>query len=249
MSTTLHHRGSRLAFAALALLALFPPVAGALGQEFYVSFATRVMIFALAATSLGLILGFGGMVSFGHAAFFGLGAYTVAMLMERGIASAWIAWPAAAAVAAIFALAIGAIALYGLRRVANSRFGRALQAIRENEPRMEAIGYPVLRLKLAAFTLAGAVAGLAGALIANQNGLVSPGLLGWQQSGLLMVMVILGGTRSLYGGVLGATAMLVLEEVLSQYTLHWQLGLGAVLLAVVLFTPQGIAGIARRLRG
>jgi len=235
------------------------------------------------------------------------------MLMERGIVSAWIAWPAAAAVAAIFALAIGAIALrtrgvyfimitlafaqmafylvvsaralggddglplaarsaflldlkrdsvffyvvlailalalYGLRRVANSRFGRALQAIRENEPRMEAIGYPVLRLKLAAFTLAGAVAGLAGALIANQNGLVSPGLLGWQQSGLLMVMVILGGTRSLYGGVLGATAMLVLEEVLSQYTLHWQLGLGAVLLAVVLFTPQGIAGIARRLRG
>jgi branched-chain amino acid transport system permease protein len=294
----------------LAIAVAFPLAAAAAGQDFYVGFATRVMIFALAASSLGLVLGLGGMVSFGHAAFLGLGAYTVAVAMERGIDSAWIAWPAAMAVAATFAALIGAVslrtrgvyfimitlafaqmvyylvvstrvlggddglalahrstlgplslqgdatfyyvvlailagALFLLRRLANARFGRALQAIRENEVRMEAIGFPVLRVKLAAFVIAGAVAGLAGALLANQNGLVGPGLLGWQQSGLLMVMVILGGVRSLHGGLLGAAALLALEEVLSGYTVHAPLAVGALLLAVVLFSPDGIAGLAR----
>ncbi len=306
----LHHRGLGYGtLAAGAALVAFPFAASAMGQEFYIGFATRVMIFALAAASLNLILGFGRMVSFGHAAFFGLGAYTVAILMQEGVASAWIAWPAAMAVAALFAAAIGALSLrtrgvyfimitlafaqmvyyvavslkayggddglplaarstiapgidlkrdteffyavlvllgaslYATARLVNARFGRVLQAIGENEARMEAIGFPVYRYKLAAFVIAGAFAGLAGALIANQNGLVTPTLLDWPQSGVLMVMVILGGVGRLYGGAIGAIVWFVLEEALSSRTPHWQLGMGLFLLAVVLFAPHGVAGL------
>ena len=141
-------------------------------------------------------------------------------------------------------IAIAAGSAFALSRAAASRFGRALQAIRENEPRMEAIGFPTFRLKLAAFVIAGAVAGLAGALIANLNGRVGPGLLDWPQSGTLMVMVILGGVGHRFGGFLGAAVLLALEEVLSGYTIHWQLALGVLLLAVVLWAPRGLAALA-----
>jgi branched-chain amino acid transport system permease protein len=108
---------------------------------------------------------------------------------------------------------------------------------------MEAIGFPTYRYKLICFALAGGAAGLAGALLANQSGFVSPNLLQWTQSGTLMVMVILGGVGYLYGGALGAAVFLVLEEALSAFTLHWQLGLGLVLLAIVLYARQGLAGL------
>jgi branched-chain amino acid transport system permease protein len=276
-----------------------------------VGLATRVLVFALAASSLNLILGFGGMVSFGHAAFLGIGAYSVAILMQNGIASAWIAWPLAILLTALVSLLIGWISLrtqgvyfimitlafaqmlyyliislkaYGgddglslaarssvgwgvdlssdvhlyylslgalamamvfMVRLLNARFGHALQAIRENEVRMTALGFAVFRYKLAAFTLAGAVAGLAGVLFANLNGFVSPAMMQWSQSGMLMMMVILGGVGHLYGGVIGAIAFLLLEEFLSHYTMHWQLGLGAVLLGVVLFAPNGITSLLK----
>ena len=89
----------------LVLLALLPAIAHGLGEDFYIGVASRVLIFALAATSLNLILGFGGMVSFGHAAFVGIGAYTVGILMQSGIASAWVAWPAAFVLGGVFAFA------------------------------------------------------------------------------------------------------------------------------------------------
>jgi len=108
---------------------------------------------------------------------------------------------------------------------------------------MEAIGFPTFRYKLICFAMAGGAAGLAGALLANQNGFVSPNLLQWTQSGTLMIMVILGGVGYLYGGVLGAALFLVLEEALSAYTLHWQLGLGLALLAIVLYARHGVAGL------
>jgi branched-chain amino acid transport system permease protein len=290
---------------------LFPFIASATGTDFYLSLASRILIFALAATSLNLILGFGGMVSFGHAAFVGLGAYTVAICMQAGLVSAWIAWPLAMVVGAGFALVVGAISLrtqgvyfimitlafaqmlfylvtsvkaYGgddgiplpgrstvglgldlandrvfyyvvlgilaltlvaVARLLNARFGHVLQAIRENEVRMAAIGFPVFRFKLVAFTLAGALAGLAGALLANLGGFVSPALMQWSQSGMLMIMVILGGVGYLYGGLLGAAFFLLLEELLTHFTIHWQLGLGAVLLLVVLVAPNGLASLAR----
>ena len=296
----------------LALLLALPLAAYSVGDTFYVGMATRVLVFALAASSLNLILGFGGMVSFGHAAFLGIGAYSVAILMQNGIASAWIAWPLAILLTALVSLLIGWVSLrtqgvyfimitlafaqmlyylvislkaYGgddglslaarssvgggidlsndvhlyylslgalvmamvfMVRLLNARFGHALQAIRENEVRMTALGFAVFRYKLAAFTLAGAVAGLAGVLFANLNGFVSPAMMQWSQSGMLMMMVILGGVGHLYGGVIGAIAFLLLEEFLSHYTMHWQLGLGAVLLGVVLFAPNGITSLLKR---
>ena len=294
-------------FFLLALIGL-PWVLQTLDQAFYVSFVSRLLIFALAATSLNLVIGFGGMVSFGHAAFFGAGAYCVAVLAESGIVSAALAWPLAVGVAALLAFMIGAISLRtrgvyfimitlafaqmafylvlslkswggddglplvqrstfgafslkddthfyyvvlallalvlaGLDRLAHSRFGRVIQSIRENETRMEALGYPVFWFKLVCFTIGGALAGLAGALLVNQTGLASPSLLHWTQSGTLMVMIVLGGVGSVFGGVVGAVLLLLCEEIFVEITTHWQIGLGLVLLAVVLWAPLGIAGV------
>ena len=106
--------------------------------------------------------------------------------------------------------------------------------------------YVGLASRVLIFALAGAMAGLAGALAANQAGFVSPSLLQWSHSGMLMMMVILGGIGHLYGGIVGAAVFLLLEEVLSTHTVHWQFALGAVLLAVVLAAPDGLAGLVRR---
>jgi branched-chain amino acid transport system permease protein len=291
----------------LAALAL-PSVLSVFGQEFYVGFATRVLIFALAASSLNLVLGFGGMFSLGHAAFFGAGAYVAAICMQAGISDALLAFPLAMLAAGLLALLVGALSLrtrgvyfimitlafaqmayylfvsaraWGgddglplvgrmtlgglslssdnalfftalsaltaaivfLGRLADARFGRTIQAIRENETRMEALGYPVFRYRLVCFALGGALAGLAGALLANLTGLASPNLLQWMQSGTLLVMVIIGGVGYLYGGVVGAVVLLCLEEVLSGFTLHWHIGLGFLLLGIVLFAPKGVAAL------
>jgi branched-chain amino acid transport system permease protein len=129
-----------------------------------------------------------------------------------------------------------------IARVLNARFGHVLQAIRENEVRMQSLGYAVFRYKLCAFVMSGALAGLAGALLANQSGFVSPAMMQWSQSGMLMMMVILGG------GVWGAIVFLLLEEILSHFTIHWQLGLGALLLMVVLLLPNGLTSALTHLR-
>ena len=299
---------------AIAVLACALPVAlDTVGQNFYIGIATRMLIYAMAAASLNLVLGYGGMVSFGHAAFFGAGAYIVGILAYEGVTNLWIAWPLAVAAAALAALVIGAISLrtrgvyfimitlafaqmmyyvfvslkayggddglslpsrstglgvslsndlawyylvlvllgivlYLLHRLLGSRFGRVIEAIRENETRASALGYPVYRYKLLCFVISGAIAGLAGALIANQTSYVGPALLHWVQSGTLMIMVILGGVGRFWGGPVGAAVLLALEELFSgsallgPYSLHWQLPVGLILLAVVLFAPQGIAG-------
>jgi branched-chain amino acid transport system permease protein len=297
----------------LILVLIFPLVMHAMDQHFYIAFATRVLIYAMAAASLNLVLGYGGMVSFGHAAFFGAGAYVVGIFAAEGVRSLWIAWPAAVLVAAFAAFLIGAISLrtrgvyfimitlafaqmmyyvfvsmkayggddglsmpgrstglglelrndfvwyylvlvlliivlYLLHRLLGSRFGRVIEAIRENETRATAIGYPVYRYQLLCFVISGAIAGLAGALIANQTSYVGPALLHWVQSGTLMIMVILGGVGRFWGGPVGAVVLLALEELFSgssllgAYSLHWQLPVGIILLAVVLFAPRGIAG-------
>lgn len=304
-------------FFSLALLIIFPLVAPALDLTFYVSFVRRVMIFALAASSLNFILGYGGMVALGHAAFFGAGAYVVAMLSAEGFSNALIVWPAAVLVAALLSLIVGAISLrtkgvyfimitlafaqmvyylfislrkYGgedginlsshsrlpalfpelnlanetvfyylvllvvvmcllwINRLVNSHFGQALQGIRENETRMEALGYPVFRIKLLAFVIAGGLAGLAGALLANHNLFVSPSLMHWTESASLIVMVIVGGIGLRYGGVVGAAVMLTFEEFLRLYTDYWHMPLGLLLLAIVLLAPRGLAGVVSRRR-
>lgn len=311
MHSTLHHRLSGPWMAVLlVLLFAFPPVATFFGQDFYISFGSRLIIFALVASSLNLILGFGGMVSLGHAAYFGAGAYVVAILMYHDIASAWISWPAAVLLGAALAFLIGLVCLrtrgvyfimitlafaqmtyyifvslrsYGgddglaitrrssfvldlasdtvfyyvclvltvlvlffMYRLINARFGRVLQGIRENETRMLAIGYPVFRYKLVAFVIAGAIAALGGALFANQNYMASPSQLHWMQSGTLMVMVLVGGLGYFFGGVIGAVTLLLLEEILMAYTTHWAFYLGFILLAIVLFLPNGLASLTLR---
>jgi len=293
--------------AALALA--FPFAMQAIGQEFYISVASRMLIYGLAALSLNLVLGYGGMVSFGHAAFVGVGAYTVGILITEGVTSGWVAFPLAMLIAAAFAAVIGAVSLrtrgvyfimitlafaqmvfylvnsakvyggdeglnlssrsafgfglnlkdttnfyllvlallaatlVGIHRLMRSRFGRVILAIRDDEVRAESIGYPVYRYKLILFVMAGALGGLAGALMVNQQNYVSPNILHWTQSGLLMVMVILGGVGTLSGGLWGAIVLLALEDTIAEFTIHWQFYVGWVLLAAVLLAPRGLAGL------
>lgn len=306
----------------LVCLSVLPPLATMIGEPFLVTLFSRVLIYALAAVSLDLIVGYGGMVSLGHAAFFGTGAYVVGVLSfhhsEESLVLAWpialpgtehalVAWPLAAAVAAVVALVIGALSLrthgvhfimitlafaqmlfflfvslegYGgddglslwsrnsfagldlgndlgfyyvclgclvgfvlvCRRLVRSRFGMLIQASKYNEKRLRALGVSTYRYKLVCFVIAGAGAGLAGALIANQTEFVSPSLLHWTRSGEILVMVILGGMGTLYGPILGAAALLLLEEVFALYTEHWMLLLGPALILVVLFARGGIYG-------
>lgn len=310
MPDAAHSRARQRALPWLLLAAAIalPWIAGALDQAYYVGFVRRLMIFALAATALNFVMGHAGLVSLGHAAFFGAGAYTVAIAMAHGVFTAWIAWPLAMGAAGLLALAIGALSLrtrgvyfimitlafaqmvyyiavglkvYGgedgislpqrsalglgldaadettlyyvvlvllagalllLNRMMAARFGRVLLGIRENEARMQALGYSTYRFQLLAFVIAGAVAGLAGALFANHNAFVSPAALHWTQSATFVVMVLVGGIGFRYGGVAGAFALLLLEEVLAAWTDHWHLPLGLVLLAVVFLAPRGLAG-------
>ncbi len=290
-------------------LALVPPAAAALDQPFYVDLFRRMLIFALAAASLDLILGYGGMVSFGHAAYLGVGAYAVGILAFHGIHSGLVQWPVAVVASALVALVIGAISLrtsgvyfimitlaftqmlyylgisldayggdngmplksrsqfaglidlrnpyafyylvLGLlllflvlgRRLVAARFGMVVRGARSNEPRARAIGFPTYRYKLTAFVLAGSVCGLAGALLANQTEYLTPDFMHWTRSGEIMFMVILGGMGTLYGPVVGAVVFLLLEDVLSALTEHWQIVLGPFLVLVVLFAKRGLFGL------
>jgi branched-chain amino acid transport system permease protein len=296
----------------LGLLMALPWLAKATGSPATIGLATRVLIYAIAAASLNLVLGFGGMVSFGHAAFFGLGGYVVGILYHHFIESEplfgiisgsnalLVTLPAAMLVTGLMAGAIGALSLrtsgvqfimitlafaqmlffffaalklYGgddgliIRRrntlfdlnmrddatfyflclfvmtavfflkwrIVNSRFGRVLAAIRQNERRMQASGLSPYGYKLVAFVLSGVGTGLAGALMANYLRFVSPDMLHWTKSGELMIMVILGGVGTLLGPFFGAGALVLLETSLSGITEHWQVILGPILLIVVLF--------------
>ena len=306
----------------LVFLLGLPSAASALEATYYIGVFSRILIYALAAVSLDLILGYGGMVSFGHAAFFGAGAYVVSILALHGVEetafihwpfvvmgteNALISWPAAILASAGLAAIIGAVSLrtsgvyfimitlafaqmmyffftslekYGgddglslytrnrlvgldlngdatfyylclgllvgflilSYRLVNSRFGMVIRGCKENERRMSALGFPTFRYKLVCFVIAGAGAGLAGALMANQTEFVSPSLMQWTVSGEILVMVILGGVGTLFGPVFGAAALLLLEEFLSRYTEHWMLFLGPILIFVVLFARRGLYG-------
>jgi branched-chain amino acid transport system permease protein len=299
-----------LAISALLIaLVLVPVFSELMGNRFMLTLFTRIVILALAAVSLNLILGFGGMMSFGHAAYLGIGGYAVGMLAHEGIASGFVQWPVALLASALFAVVIGALSLrtrgvyfimitlafaqmafymvsglaryggddgltinmrsqfagpvnlsnktqfyyiclallfgsiYLVWRLVNSRFGMVVQGARSNELRMGAIGYPTYRYKLICFVIAGTLCGLAGALLANHTDFVSPAMMYWTRSGDLIIMVVLGGMGSVVGPVVGAVALLVLEEVLSGITEYWQIILGPLLLLVVLFARGGIDGL------
>ncbi len=306
-----------------ALLLVAPLIAYAVDEPFYVSLASRVAILALAGVGLNLALGYGGMVSFGHAAFFGLGGYVAGVaafhafegstfialpLTLGGTDQMLVIWPIAIVVVASVACAIGAISLrtsgvyfimitlafaqmiyylavslptyggedglsiylrnqlpiadsnhpliffflcYGLlllalflsARLVASRFGMALQCARMNEVRLATLGIAPYPVKLTAFVISAAITGVAGALFADLNGFVGPSMLSWQRSGEIMIFVILGGVGRLFGPLAGAALFILLESFIGGFTDRWQLFLGMILLAVVLFARGGLIGL------
>jgi branched-chain amino acid transport system permease protein len=300
---------------ALLLVLALVPVYGALtGSSFLISFFTRVIILAMAAVSLNLIMGFGGMVSFGHAAYLGIGGYAMGILAKEGINSGFLQWPLGVALSALYALGVGALSLrtrgvyfimitlafaqmvyyiaigldryggddgmtiyrrsqfgdlinlsnktafyylclvlllatvYLVWRIVNSRFGLVIQGARSNDRRMRAIGFPTYRYRLVCFVIAGALCGLAGVLLANHTDFISPAIMHWTRSGDLIVMAVLGGMGTVFGPVIGAVALLVLEEGLSRITEYWQIIIGPMFLLVVLFARGGIDGLLMRTR-
>jgi len=143
----------------------------------------------------------------------------------------------------------------GLALVNRSRFGRALAGIRVNEQRMRATGFSTYPYKLAAFTISGGIAGLAGFLFAVKDGYVNPEMLSWHLSGAVLIMIILGGIGHLRGALIGAIAFALLQEffkseaVFGDLAKHWHLGLGLSIIASVMFLPKGLVGIPELIVG
>ena len=291
--------------AGFVLLLVIPIVAEAIDEPYYVTLFSRIMVFAIAALSLDLILGFGGMVSFGHAAYIGIGAYAVGILAHYGIYDGFLQFAAAVVGSALVGALIGWISLrtsgmyfimitlaftqmlyflgvsldefggddgmnirrstifdapilnddttlyyvifvalvacvYIARRFIHSRFGMVVRGSMSNERRMQAIGFPTFRYRLVAFMLAGVMCGVAGFFIGNITKFVTPEFMNWLRSGEILVMVLMGGMGTLFGPLFGATLFLLLEEVLSGLTEHWQIIMGPLLVLLVLFAKRGL---------
>jgi branched-chain amino acid transport system permease protein len=308
-------------WATLVALVVVPLVFHFSGSEFYLTVATRLVCLAIAAVSLNLILGYGGMVSFGHAAYIGIGAYAVGIPAHHetygdfdAIASYNGLYHIAMAVgwSALFALITGALSLrtkgvyfimitmafsqmafylfvsmetyggddglvidtrsefpgvnlddplqlyfacfavllvvlYAVHRMTNARFGMVIRGAMGNEARMKAIGFNTYVYRLTAYVIAGAMCGLAGALLGNFTTFISPEMMDWTRSGELIFMVILGGAGTLIGPVIGSIAFIVLEELFKHFTIYWHLPFGIVLIATVLFFRGGIMGMIKAL--
>jgi branched-chain amino acid transport system permease protein len=297
--------------AAIVLLGALPAIVTALNQPYYLELARRVMIFAIAAVSLDLILGYGGMVSFGHAAYLGIGGYAVGILAHYGVTNGWLQLGVAIGASALIAAAIGAVsirtsgiyfimitlaftqmlyylgisleefggddgmrlkarsdfgfidlgnavhfyyavlvlmlaAIYLTQRIVNSRFGMVMRAAKSNEARTRAIGLSPYPYRLLAFVVAGAMGGLAGALLVNHTAYLTPDFMHWTRSGEIMFMVILGGMGTPAGPLAGAAALLLVEDLLSSWTQHWQVILGPLLVLSVIFFKRGLSGMFQR---
>ena len=298
------------------LLGLLPTYASWIDEPYYVSLFARIMIFAIAAVSLDLILGYGGMISFGHAAYLGTGAYAVAVMSFYEIDNGWLQLALAIIGSGFLALIIGAICLrtsgiyfimitlaftqmlyflgisleeYGGDdgintnrseffewfdlgddvnlyylillflilsvfigyRIINSRFGMVIRGSHSNDQRMQAIGFPTFRYKLAGFVVSGAMCGVAGFLLANQNEFLTPEYMNWFRSGEIMIMVLMGGMGTLFGPVFGTAAFILLEEWSPEILEHisegwganWWVVFGPVLIVLVLYAKKGLWGL------
>jgi branched-chain amino acid transport system permease protein len=293
----------------LALLCAIPLIAKLLGFAFLMTLFTRILILAIAAVSLNFILGYGGMISLGHAVYIGIGGYTVGILAYHGVHSAFVQWPLALLLSALFAVVTGALSLrtrgvyflmitlafaqmvyfltVGLEkyggddgltihqrstvggllnlsdkgtfyyvclvclvlcvtlawRMSLSHFGMVVRGSRSNDRRMQALGLSTYRYRLVAFVIAGMMCGLAGALLANHTDFISPEMLSWTRSGDLIIMVAVGGVGTVLGPVVGTVVYLVLEQVLSGISEHWQIGFGLLLVLMAIFKRGGISGL------
>src|SRR5262245_23322874 len=294
----------------LAIAIVLPPWLG----TYYTRSDTPIAIYGMAALRVDLLLGYTGLITFGQAALFGVGAYAAGMVTVLGVTNAFVAWPLAVLIAMLFALAIGSLSLrtrgfqfimvtlafaqmvyyfaQSLRnwggddgftvpqrdslgfisladhttfyyvvlallvlvvllanRIVKSEFGMVIRGIRDNERRVAAVGFPAYPYRLVIFVIAGGIAGLAGALMANHAKFVSPATMSWQLSGELLAMVILGSANSLIGPILGAAFFLAFRDVLSDFTEHWMLFFGPLLVARVLLVKDGIWGMLLRAAG
>jgi len=307
----------------IILLALVPVLVSFTGNSFYLDIATRLVILAMAAVTLNLILGYGGMISFGHAGYLGIGAYAVGIPVYHEVYDGFLHFAIAVGGSALFALLTGLICLrtkgvhfimitmafsqmvffgfvsieeyggddglviesrsefgglmdienentlyyfcfvcllltiYLVRRIVNSRFGMVIQGAKGNERRLQSLGFNTYRYQLACYVLSGAICGFAGALLGNFTSFISPEMMDWSRSGELIFMVVLGGTATLFGPLLGTTAFLLLEEYLPNFIelfitgggLYWQLAFGLILILVVLYMKGGINGFLARREG
>jgi branched-chain amino acid transport system permease protein len=318
-------RSNFVNIAVIVLLVAYAAYGEIFDAPYNITLATKVAILGMAGAGLNLALGYCGLISFGHAAFFGLGGYVGGILAvhafnHQPIFLGWAGtnqmiaiWVFALLATGLLALLIGLLSLrtsgvyfimitlafaqmlyyfaiswpsYGgedglstyLRngfpglntmdgmsfftvclawlvfvlwlssRIINSRFGLAMQAVRENPVRLGGLGVSPFRVKLTVFVLSGMITGIAGALYTDLNRFVSPSVLSWHMSGEIMILVIIGGVATLSGPVAGAMLFIFLEQWLGGLTEFWQFWLGLMLLLVVLFARGGIIGTLNRWR-
>jgi len=298
----------RIYAALILLLAVAPLILQAADQPFYLDLLSRGLIFAIAVTSLNLILGYGGMVSLGHAAYIGIGAYSVGIASYYDYYNGWLHLALALGVSGLFALFTGAVslrtrgvyfimitmafsqmvffiflsleeygaddglviyarsefpawlsmdgalglyywifavlllALFFIHRLVHARFGRVIVGSKFNEQRMQAMGFDTYRYRLVCYVLSAMLCGVAGMLLGNFAGFISPDMMSWARSGELIFMVIIGGVGTLFGPLVGTIVFVMLEEFLSLITVYWHLIFGVLLVALVLYGKGGIHG-------
>jgi branched-chain amino acid transport system permease protein len=291
------------------ILAVLPMITEAIDEPFYIDLMARVMIFSIAAMSLDFILGYGAMISFGHALYLGLGTYAVGIMAHYEVTNGWLQLLVCISGTAFIAFILGLISLrtsgiyfimitfalaqmfyflgisleaYGgddglpidtrseffsffdlndawnmyylilgtmtvtaivLWKIINSRFGMVVRGSHSNDARMQAIGFPTMKYRLAAFVIAGVVCGLAGFLLGNLTEFLTPEYMHWFRSGELMIMVMVGGMGTLFGPLFGAFAYLMVEDFLANFTEYWQFYFGPMLIILVLFAKQGLWGM------
>jgi branched-chain amino acid transport system permease protein len=303
----------------LLLLACVPVFALALGDTYFITLFSRIMILGMAAVGLNLILGFGGLVSLGHALYIGIGAYAVGVLSFHGVTNAWLQLLVALVAGSALSLVLGIVALrtkglsfimitlafaqmayyvavglrqyggedglplsqrsdfnffgiqsdialyylifivllitlYVLMRMIDSRFGLVLRGSKHNLKRMTALGYPILRYRLVAYLISALICVVAGFFLANVAMYVSPSYMSWYVSAEIIVMAVLGGMGTVLGPLVGATALLALEEFLHtlNFGLPWGLDayisnhfmaiIGVVVVIIALSLQQGLYG-------
>ncbi|MBO6782713.1 MAG: branched-chain amino acid ABC transporter permease [Alphaproteobacteria bacterium] len=313
MRAELRNPATIFALLVMALFATGPFLMPALDEPFYVIVFARIMVWGIAAISLNLIMGYGGMISFGHAVYLGIGGYTVGILAFHGVTDGWTQLAVAVFGSAFIAFVFGAISLrtrgvyfimitlalaqmifflsvsaerYGSDdglnilsrsdfgvgffdledqmtmyytifavlllallvswRIVGSRFGNVIRAAKSNETRVQAVGVATYRYRLTAFVIAGVMCGIAGLLQANLERFVSPDMMSWPRSGELIFMVVLGGMSTIFGPVTGAFVYLMVSDFLAEWTIHWHIVFGPLLVLVVLFARGGIAGLLDR---
>jgi branched-chain amino acid transport system permease protein len=297
--------GSFLILAALPMIAESEMI----DEPFYIDLMARVMIFSIAAMSLDFILGYGAMISFGHALYLGLGTYAVGIMAHYELTNGWMQLLVCISGTAFIAFILGLISLrtsgiyfimitfalaqmfyflgisleaFGgddglpidtrseffsffdlnetwnmyylilgtlvvtalvLWKFINSRFGMVVRGSHSNDARMQAIGFPTFKYRLAAFVIAGVVCGLAGFLLGNLTEFLTPEYMHWFRSGELMIMVMVGGMGTLFGPLFGAFAYLMMEDFLANFTEYWQFYFGPILILLVLFAKRGLWGM------